>query len=448
VGILAVDAESGRTLYARNAHRAFVPASNQKILVTAAALELLGAEHRFRTEVWATGSASSGVLDGDLVVVASGDPSFSDRYWPSGQAALEAIADSLYAAGLRHVTGSVFVDVSAWDSTSVGPTWEVEDLRFAYGATGGAFAIEEGEIDVVVKAGPAVGSPAHVEWSPVGTADFVHSRIRTTQPDSTLRVRSDYLPESRRLVLEGNVPWGVTDTLRFAARDPVRQAAAALHTALLSAGIAVEHGWEVKWTRGERLGRGCMTGTLSLCGSAGPLAVFESPPLTELVTGILGPSQNWMTEQLVRALGARLGEGGSWEQGMSVVRGYLVDRVGVDSLDLSLRDGSGLSAYNLVTPRAVVRTLAAMRRHPAADAFRSAMAEPGEEDSTLERRLLDLEGRLFAKTGSISNVNSLSGYLVRANGQHVIFSILTNGSGLPASRIRAAIDEIVVILAT
>ena len=122
-------------------------------------------------------------------------------------------------------------------------------------------------------------------------------------------------------------------------------------------------------------------------------------------------------------------------------------RVPEIALPRPARDGSGLSAYNLVTPEALVRVLRHMHDGAFAAEFRSAMAEPGEEGSTLERRLQGLEGRVFAKTGTISNVNSLSGYLVRENGQDVIFSILTNGSGLPASFVRSAIDDILTAIA-
>lgn len=447
VGVLAVDARTGRTLYAHNAHRKFVPASNQKILVTATAMSMLGPDYRFRTEIWATGSTDGSFLDGDLVLVGSGDPSLSGRYWPSGTAALEALADSLHSAGLRYVAGSTFVDVSAWDSATVGPTWEVEDLRYAYGSTGGAFAIDEGEITIVVTAGPAVGAPATVTWSPMGTEDFVRSRVQTSPPDSSTNVTPRYLPERRQLVLEGTAEYGTIDTLHFALRDPVRQASAVLAKAIQATGIEMEGGWEVKWTQGERIGRGCLSGMIEECGSAGRLAAIESPPLSELVAGILEPSQNWMAEQLIRSLGQLFGQQGSWSEGVDVVEAFLTEHVGVDTLDVSARDGSGLSAYNLVTPRALVRVLRHMAMGSSAEQYRAALAEPGEEDSSLERRLLDLEGRLFAKTGTISNVNSLSGYLVGQNGQDIIFSILTNGSGLPSSYVRAAIDDIVRVLA-
>jgi len=190
-----------------------------------------------------------------------------------------------------------------------------------------------------------------------------------------------------------------------------------------------------------------MSGSVPECANAGLVFALESPPLSELVAGILEPSQNWMTEQLIRTLGAERGEEGSWPEGIEVIRSFLTQQVGVDSLDIAPRDGSGLSAYNLVTPRALVRILQYMSNGTNAATYRAALAEPGEEGSTLERRLMDLEHRLFAKTGTISNVNSLSGYLVRGDGTEVIFSILSNGSGLPAPRVRAAIDDVVRALA-
>jgi D-alanyl-D-alanine carboxypeptidase/D-alanyl-D-alanine-endopeptidase (penicillin-binding protein 4) len=446
-GILAVDARTGRSLYERNAHRRFVPASNQKLLVTATAISLLGADYRYRTSVWATGPVRGGYVEGDLVLVGSGDPSLSERYWPSGVAALRALADSVRLAGVSHVTGSLLFDLSAWDSATVGPTWEVEDLRYGHGATGGAFAINEGQLDVVVRSGSEVGEPAELEWAPKGIDGFVQADIVTAPPESQTRVRASYLPESRRVVLEGVVEHGVVDTLTFALRDPVGQSMAVFARALERSGVQVRRGWRAKWKPGAFVGGECVSGSVVRCGNATRVAVIESPPMSELIAGILEPSQNWMTEQLIRTLGAERGEEGSWSAGVDVVETFLTKGFGVDTLDISMRDGSGLSAYNLVTPRALVRILQHVRSGRHAGAFRSALASPGEEDSTLERRLPELQGRLFAKTGTISNVNSLSGYLVREDGTEVIFSILTNGSGLSSSLVRAGIDEIVLTLA-
>jgi D-alanyl-D-alanine carboxypeptidase/D-alanyl-D-alanine-endopeptidase (penicillin-binding protein 4) len=165
------------------------------------------------------------------------------------------------------------------------------------------------------------------------------------------------------------------------------------------------------------------------------------------VEAILEPSQNWMTEQLVHTLGAELGEEGSWSEGFRIEQEFFVEVVGVDSLDFAYRDGSGLSAYNLVTPRGMVRIFEFMRSSRHGDLFRHALAEPGEEGSTLQGRIPGLEGRVFAKTGTISNVNSLSGYMVTAGGRELIFSVLTNGSGLPSGVVRDGIDQVVEAVA-
>jgi D-alanyl-D-alanine carboxypeptidase/D-alanyl-D-alanine-endopeptidase (penicillin-binding protein 4) len=446
-GVIAVDAESGRVLYERDADQWFVPASNQKIPITAAAWSLLGPDYRFRTELWRTGATIGGVVEGDLVLVGSGDPSLSRRYWDSGPAALLALADSTAATGIRRVTGALVIDSSAWDSTTVLPTREVADLVFADGATGGAFAIDEGEVVVVARGGDRPGGPAELEWSPRGRDGFVLSRVRTTTPDSVSPIRASYLPETRRLVLDGAVAPGSLDTLVFAQRDPVRVASAELLRGLVAAGITVDRGWTVRWTDAEPFAAGCVAPSIVECAGAHRVAGLVSPPLSELVRVVLEPSSNWVAEQLTFTLGAELGGEGSLEEGLDVVARFLVDEVGLDPSEVLARDASGLSAYNLLTPRAIARILLHMAARTDAAAYRAALVQPGEENSTMEERLLDLASRLSAKTGTISNVNSLSGYLVREDGQEVIFSILANGAGLDDETMKSTIDEVVRTLA-
>jgi D-alanyl-D-alanine carboxypeptidase/D-alanyl-D-alanine-endopeptidase (penicillin-binding protein 4) len=266
------------------------------------------------------------------------------------------------------------------------------------------------------------------------------------------------------LRVEGRVPAGQADTIHLSQRNPVELASRALGHALARRGIDVRSGVRIAWLPGEPVGLGeCRTGGqeraegetlgseplaygLTECPEAALLHSHASPPLREIVAAILEPSQNWITEQLVRTLGAERGAEGSWEEGFRVEQEFLTDVVGVDSLDLRFRDGSGLSAYNLVTPRALVQILRYMRTTENGPTYRSAMAEPGEE-GTLRRRLPGLEGQVFAKTGTITWVNSLSGYLVTNRGREVVFSILSNGSGLPSTLVRRGIDEIVESIA-
>jgi serine-type D-Ala-D-Ala carboxypeptidase/endopeptidase (penicillin-binding protein 4) len=445
-GVLLVDAETGEVLYDRNAHLRFVPASNMKVPVTAAALDRLGPSWRYRTGFWIEPGAlleEGRRLAGDLVLVTHGDPSLGEPFHTSGEGALRALADSLLATGLREVDGDLVVDLAAWDSTSVPTGWLVGNLNSRAAATGGAFSIENGELELHLRGGTREGEATRLSWSPVGTPDFVANRVTTGRVGAGADVRTSYLPESRRWVVEGSIPPGASERIVRAHRDPVRQAAHALVRVLADQGLEIRGELHLAWDRGEALAGGCAAGSLPRCDGVRELAGMDSPPMTELVRAILEPSQNWMTEQLVRTLGAEVGEEGSWEEGFGVVADFLTGELGIDSLDVHFRDGSGLAGYNLISPRALIRILDDARSRPWALAFHDAMAEPGKPRTTLSNRLTDLEGRVHAKTGTISHVNSLSGYLVSNDGRPLLFAVMSNAANLPAGQIRRTIDDVV-----
>jgi D-alanyl-D-alanine carboxypeptidase/D-alanyl-D-alanine-endopeptidase (penicillin-binding protein 4) len=228
----------------------------------------------------------------------------------------------------------------------------------------------------------------------------------------------------------------------------VRQAAAALHRALTASGTAIDGGWRIEWDRGAAYGSGCMAGALPPCASGRRLGGTESPALTEVVAFDLGASHNWTSEQILRTVGAVKGARGSWSEGRALAVRQLMDGAGVDSLDLRVVDGSGLSTQNLLTPRALVRMLRYARTRPWGEEFRLAMPEPGEPTTTLETRLTDLTGRVFAKTGTLTNVSALAGYVVDERGREIAFAVLANASNLPGAATREAIDAIVRLLAS
>lgn len=457
-GILFVDVQSGAVLHARNAGRRFIPASNRKLAAMGAALELLGPDFQ-----WTTGfhggalPDGQGRVQGDLVVPGTGDPTLGPPFHASGSEALQALAQALAAAGVRSVTGALVVDASGWDSTSVPGSWMVGNLASVSGASGGAFTVGAGILEVEVVGGNVPGDPARIAWTPRGDSAFVDSRIRTVHPDSaTEPLRPIHLPESRRVRLEGSIGVGERRILRTPMREAVLESARALHRALGEAGIEVAGGVRVAWDDTDPAVARCRGGAPRApsstplsppapCPALPRLAGLPSPPLAEVAAAVLGPSQNWMSEQVVRTLGSRLGERGSWSEGLRLEREWMIRTVGVDSLDFVLRDGSGLSVQNLVTPRAVVQLLLHMARGPHGDLYRQALPAPGERGGTLSGRLPGLEDRVRAKTGSLTHVNALSGYLRGDSGRLVAFSILTNGSGLPANTVREAIDRMVEV---
>jgi len=178
--------------------------------------------------------------------------------------------------------------------------------------------------------------------------------------------------------------------------------------------------------------------------SSGSTALVEwlSPPLPQAIGPVLLNSQNWFAELLVKAMGREVSGRGSWEAGLALERAFLTGIVGIDSADFVLRDGSGLSANNRVTPRALAQLLDYVRRTPGQAVVRQKLPVSGSQDGSLRSRLTDLRGRVAAKTGYIGGVNSMSGFVTDAGGRELIFVVIANGPGDRADVVRA-IDDVV-----
>jgi D-alanyl-D-alanine carboxypeptidase/D-alanyl-D-alanine-endopeptidase (penicillin-binding protein 4) len=176
-----------------------------------------------------------------------------------------------------------------------------------------------------------------------------------------------------------------------------------------------------------------------------PLAEVSSRPLRDWIFPILNSSQNWFSEMLLKQLGKQFGRGGSWPDGLEVERRFLIDSVRIDSTQISLSDGSGLSSSNLLSPLAFAQILRYIRRHPRYGTFAGGLPQAGAPGSLKTRFIgTPMAGRVRAKTGSISRVNSLSGYIEVDRGRYLIFSVQANHHAQPSRDILAAIDSVVV----
>lgn len=441
-GLVVREAGSGRVLYERNSARKFVPASAMKMLTAAAALRDLGTDYRYRTEVYSSGRVRNGTLEGSLFIAASGDPTWSGRFRSGWRQPMEALADQILAAGIRRVSERVVVDASRWDSTSVVGTWQAEDLPWGWAASGGAMVAADGALRLRVTGSRTRGRAAGVVIDPELPDARFDGQVMTTATDS-VRLRAFYRPRDGQIVLRGEVPRGRRYATSLAMRDPVRITTELMLEVFRDKGIEVAHGAGFAWDLGADLGRGCAAGRLAGCAGMERVATLESPPLSVIVKAMLEPSQNWIAEQILRTLALEAMGRAEWGDGLERATRVLVDDFGIAEADLDLHDGSGLSSYTLVTPRAVARVLAGMRDSDLAAAYYDALPAPGELDSTLERRLGGLEGRLSAKTGTLHHVNSLAGYLTRDDGEELIFVIMSNSSGLDTDDVRAVVDQAV-----
>ena len=271
----------------------------------------------------------------------------------------------------------------------------------------------------------------------------VDARIRTVPGpadwDDVLRRP----PGTDSLVLRGTIGAGAgPDTSWIAQIDPGRTAGRALRLALEERGIPVDGPVVVRYA-GER---GAQPDAAVIEAAFEPRAirvVWRSPPLDAIIRLVLERSDNWVTEQLLKTLAAAGNRQGDWPGGTDLVEDYLVDRVGISPDAVYMRDGSGLTPQGLLSPDAVVAVLRYAAARPWGEAFRDALASPGEPESTLDDRLLEFAGRLEAKTGTLRHVNALSGFARTEDGRELVFSILSNGSGQPSWIIQAAMDRIV-----
>lgn len=470
IGIEVYEPATRRILYRHDGERRFVPASNQKLWPTATALQELGPEFRYRTPILGVGLDSGAARA--LIVVGRGDPTFSERFHvpdpvvldAAGDtvvvrpdpvvshrrdlAVLDSLADSVVASGVTRITGNLIVDASYFDEDLVPGSWTFGNLNGTSAPATGAFVVAEGIVRVVVAPGEVVGSPAVVApMAPEGVVPILNG-VLTSETGSSGRVSDRRGPWSDTLRLTGAVDLGSEpEILRLPMTDPVRYAAGALADALRARGITIEG--VVRVVRDSAEAAALREGRLDPVGAPLPVnevTAWTSPPLSEIVHGILAPSQNWIAEQLLRTLGAEKRGRGGWRQGISVETDFLFNTVGIDSAALRLNDGSGMSNQNLVTPHAVVQLLDYARTAPWGPVFREALASPGKP-GTLSRRLPQLTGRLSGKTGTLSSVNALSGYVRTHDGRELIFSILSNASGLGSGPVVAAIDRMVEALA-
>lgn len=439
-GIEVADAATGAVLIAHNADLLFIPASNTKLVIATAAAHYLDADFRYVTTLESAGDIVNGVLRGDLIVRGTGDPTISSRYADDVLSIWEALADSLKARGIRSIDGAVIADESHWDSDYVRPDWEVYDLLWWYAAPVSALGFNDNSIDFTVAPG-APGAAAAITAMPQTDYFAFVNRTVTGPAGSATTLDFTRIAGTDTIVAYGSI---AADAARrteyFAVDDPARYAGTVFREVLERKGIDVAAG-TVRVIRGESE----FAPRLSVPGGSARTVLVEhrSVPLPQLIAPILQTSQNWFAEQLLKTIGREVGGAGSWSRGLDLERRFLIDVVGIDSTSFRLRDASGLSSGNLLTPHALASILVHMRREPRLAPALEAMPVSGARTGSLRNRFEDLDGRVVAKTGSINNVDSLSGFLTTNGGRRLVFAIVANNTGQSSASMRRIIDDVV-----
>jgi serine-type D-Ala-D-Ala carboxypeptidase/endopeptidase (penicillin-binding protein 4) len=430
-GVAVRSLRTGETVHRRNGERLFVPASNMKLVTGAAVLEALGPEFRYRTDVMATGPVTGGVLRGDLVVRGGGDPTISSRFHDDARTVFRAWADSLRAHGVRQVAGAVVGIDEYLEGAEYGRGWSWDGLHFAYSAPVSGLQLDDASVRLQVFPGRTLGERALVSLDPPTAHLIVMNEATTVAAGSSASLTYGYTEEGA-LRVGGQVPVDTTAlAVNVAVRDPARYFVTVLRETLREAGIRVD-GPAVVWGDREEAG--------AVPPPAAPLFSHRSAPMSEIVPAFMKPSQNQMAEMLLRSLGRELRGQGTAQAGAQVVDSMFL-AWNLPTGGMLIADGSGLSRLNYLSPDLLLALLEHMTGSPNYELWYAAQPVAGI-DGTLRLRMRGTaaEGNVHAKTGTLSHVRALSGYVDTADGERLLFSMLVNAHRLSAADADRLID--------
>ena len=460
-----VSLDSGQIIFEQNANKFVRPASNMKLYTVAAALDRLTPDYRFITSVYAKEKPDKGTVKGDLIVYGRGDPSIAARFNNGDYfKGINDLADRIVGAGVKRVRGDLVGDESFFNGAPLGSGWEWEDLTWSYGAPVSALTVNDNAIDLMVKPGERVGAPVLITTGPPAPSFMtIANRAITSARDSRNELNIYRGLGANTVEISGSVPLGGNGfSGSVAIPDPALAFASMLRDALVKRGVKIDG--KLRTVNARSGGSSAPDRFLALAKLPDHLtppqpieiASLQSPPFSVIAAHTLKPSQNQYTELILRTLGktqlASVNETGRTTDnegaGLEIVKSFL-RQTGVGESEIALNDGSGLSRNDMITANATVQLLTFMSRHKYFAQFRDALPIAGV-DGTLRTRMkgTPAEGNVRAKTGSLSSVASLSGYVTTAAGEHLVFSMMLNNYPDASLVRRDSIDAIAILLAS
>ncbi len=470
-GVMVQDVETSEVLYQRDAEKSFMPASNMKLYTTAASLASLGADYRFETKIYATGTTDTeGTLKGNIYIVGSGDPSISGRYLEDKPttAILTEWADAISSMGIRRIEGDIIGDDDIFDDSALAGTWSVSYLQEWYAAENSGLAMNDNCWDINVHVGerperglrpvakPVTRSengkhvylgledPLQTKYYNISIAELEvepNDDPPTSAPEEEARFNIERNYESNNIQLSGSIE---EDSA------PAHEWGSISNGTLFTATLVKE---ELERKRinvsGNAVDVDEMDKQVAQYVKANPGTLVHthvSPPLSKILAIVNKPSQNFYADMLLKVVGAKTHGLGTWNNGEKVVEDLLTT-AGVESSSLNMSDGSGLSRMNMVAPRQTVALLNYMQNRPDFAVFEASLPIMGV-DGTLKSRMAGTpaEGNVKAKTGTIGMVRALSGYMTANNGHRLVFSMMANNYDTQTSEATEAQNQAIMEL--
>ncbi len=458
IGIEVRSVKTGESLFHQNENKNFLPASNLKLVTTAAALGILGPDFHYSTQLVTNGEIKRGTLKGDLIIKGSGDPTFgSPSMYPEKDPTyiFEQWADTLEKLGIEKIDGSIIADPSCFTDDPFPDGWAVEDLPYYFATSSSGLAFADNAVSVSVTPGLRSGSKALSELTPeteylsVNNNATTHEPAQITkaqgkdssvaltyQPMNTIKVTREQGENS--ITIAGTIDRGAAGVHeQLSVENPPLYAATLLREMLEYRGFTITGGTTLASELDAKID---YSETDRLCS-------YESPPLSEIVRVINKRSQNFYSEQVLRTLGRVSFGKASWESGILAEKNYL-NSLGIDADGMTLHDGSGLSRMNLVSPSQLVSMLRTMNRQTSIfPAFDSSLPVMGVDGSLSERlKGSRAVGIVHAKTGFLTGESCLSGYLRTKDDELFAFSFMMNNYTVPTREINDLQDQIVLAL--
>lgn len=411
IGITVMEAMSGQVLYDRQGFEVFTPASNAKLFSGAAALYQLGPDYRFKTQVAIKPKhLHDATYGGDLYWQFNGDPSFKKSH-------IAELVKKIKDKGIKKISGNIVIDNTRFKGPVYAPGWSVDDLNWYFSAPITSIIIDQNAVGVNLTPSKQLGKKAATSLADKSLKPFIklNANVKTvTQKKAQYHCQLNVNVDNRNHIsLSGCWPMSYKSKyMRIAVKNPRDFA-----ERLIRAELKKQHiSWHGKFKLGKRP------------KGAKVIATHESRPLKSLIYTLLKDSNNIYAESFTKTLGAEIGGAGTFQQGSNAIANILHKKANIDFTKLKLVDGSGGSRYNLISPRQITRLLYVIyNTNDINTLYRDALPLSGKNGTLKERmKSFDLTGNIYAKTGTLTGISTLSGYMKTHSGRNVVFSIMIN----------------------
>ncbi len=437
-GVSVRDAVTGEVLYDKNGDTRLHPASNMKLLTSTAALETLGKEYRFSTEVLTDGNQKGKVLHGNLYLKGKGDPTLLEKD-------LDQFAEDLKKQGIKKIKGDLIGDDTWYDDVRLSLDLNWSDEPYYTGAQVSALTLspdtdyDAGTVIVEVLPADKEGEPAQVRMTPENEYITIVNKSKMVAADQSKDISIEREHGSNNIVIEGTMPIdGSASKSWSTVWEPTGYAVDVFKKSLEDEGI-------------KFIGQSD-TITASTPEKAKLLTSKHSMTLEELLVPFMKLSNNGHGEVLTKEMGKVVHGEGSWDKGIEVIEDTMTD-LGVNPDTILLRDGSGMSHKNYIPANDLSQLLFAVQQKEWYPAFEYSLPVAGESErftgGTLRSRMKEdpVKGNVLAKTGSLTSVSALSGYVHSQHGEKFIFSVMINNYLGSSGGIRDVEDRIATVLA-